>query len=150
MDERVRFVARFLDDEQMTALCAEFGISRKTDYKIFDPYKDGVHGLRIRLPKRETKGLANVFAGQIRVRVEDLALGVAFGDESDNRRDRDPQAANASHPPICSGLTVIRVNAIARPSRGAAHGKSAPSAIRLQQRATVNLVGMTGFEPATP
>jgi len=46
MDERLRFVARRLDGEPMTALCAEFGISRKTGYKIFDRYKDyGVHGL---------------------------------------------------------------------------------------------------------
>jgi putative transposase len=29
-DERLRFVARRLDGESMTALCAEFGISRKT------------------------------------------------------------------------------------------------------------------------
>jgi hypothetical protein len=27
-EERLRFVARLLDGEQMTALCAEFGISR--------------------------------------------------------------------------------------------------------------------------
>ena len=36
MDERLRFVARLLDDEKMAPLCAEFGISRKTGYKIFD------------------------------------------------------------------------------------------------------------------
>ena len=30
VDERLRCVARLLDGEQMTALCAEFGISRKT------------------------------------------------------------------------------------------------------------------------
>ena len=43
--ERLRFVARLLDGEKMTALCAEFGISRKTGYKIYDRYKDyGVHG----------------------------------------------------------------------------------------------------------
>ena len=35
MDERLRFVARRLDGETMTALCEEFGISRKTGYKIF-------------------------------------------------------------------------------------------------------------------
>ncbi len=35
MDERVRFVSRVLDGESMTALCEEFGISRKTGYKIF-------------------------------------------------------------------------------------------------------------------
>ena len=40
MDERLRFVARLLDGEKMTALCAEFGISRKTGYKIYDRYKD--------------------------------------------------------------------------------------------------------------
>jgi hypothetical protein len=46
MDERLRFVARLLEGEQMTALCAEFGISRKTGYKIYDRYKDcGVTGL---------------------------------------------------------------------------------------------------------
>src|SRR5688572_16668769 len=34
MDERLRFVARLLEGEKMAALCAEFGISRKTGYKI--------------------------------------------------------------------------------------------------------------------
>ena len=33
-DERLRFVARLLDGEKMARLCAEFGISRKTGYKI--------------------------------------------------------------------------------------------------------------------
>ena len=46
MDERLRFVARLLEGEKMAPLCAEFGISRKTGYKIFDRYKDcGVAGL---------------------------------------------------------------------------------------------------------
>ncbi len=35
MDERVRFISRLLDGEQMARLCAEFGISRKTGYKIY-------------------------------------------------------------------------------------------------------------------
>ena len=39
MDERLRFVARLLDGERMTTLCEEFGISRKTGYKIYDRYK---------------------------------------------------------------------------------------------------------------
>jgi len=43
MDERLRFVARLLDGEAMTDVCREFGISRKTGYKIFDRYKE--HGL---------------------------------------------------------------------------------------------------------
>src|SRR6476620_2472181 len=40
MDERLRFVARLLEGEKMAPLCAEFGISRKTGYKIFEWYKD--------------------------------------------------------------------------------------------------------------
>ena len=43
MDERLRFVARLLEGEQMSLLCREFGISRKTGYKIFERYRD--HGL---------------------------------------------------------------------------------------------------------
>ena len=39
-DERTRFIARLLDGESMRGLCEEFGISRKTGYKIFDRYKD--------------------------------------------------------------------------------------------------------------
>ena len=60
VDERLRFVARLLDGEKMTALCAEFGISRKTGYKIYDRYKDyGVHGLtdRSRRPYRHANQL---------------------------------------------------------------------------------------------
>jgi transposase len=34
MEERLRFVARLLDGEGMSAVCREFGISRKTGYKI--------------------------------------------------------------------------------------------------------------------
>ena len=40
VDERLRFVARLLDGEKMAGLCAEFGISRKTGYKIYERYKD--------------------------------------------------------------------------------------------------------------
>src|SRR5688572_8771403 len=59
-DERLRFVARRLDGETMTALCAEFGISRKTGYKIYDRYKEvGVQGLtdRSRRPYRHANQL---------------------------------------------------------------------------------------------
>ena len=37
VDERLRFIARLLDGEKMAPLCAEFGISRKTGYKILRP-----------------------------------------------------------------------------------------------------------------
>jgi len=38
--ERLRFVARLLDGEGMSEVCRDFGISRKTGYKIFSRYKD--------------------------------------------------------------------------------------------------------------
>src|SRR5512134_1387462 len=60
VDERVRFVARLMDGEQMTALCEEFGISRKTGYKIFQRYQQiGVRGLsdRSRRPYRHANQL---------------------------------------------------------------------------------------------
>jgi transposase InsO family protein len=43
MEERMRFVVRLLDGEPMSEMCREFGISRKTGYKIFDRYRQ--HGL---------------------------------------------------------------------------------------------------------
>lgn len=55
MEERLRFVARRLEGECMSDLCREFGISRKTGYKIFNGYKDhGVEALwdRSRRPVR--------------------------------------------------------------------------------------------------
>ncbi len=39
MEERLRFVARLLEGEGMSAVCREFGISRKTGYRIFNRYK---------------------------------------------------------------------------------------------------------------
>ena len=50
MDERIKFVARLLDGENMSRMCREFGISRKTGYKIFNRYKDfGLAGLQDQL-----------------------------------------------------------------------------------------------------
>jgi putative transposase len=60
MDERLRFVARLLEGEKMAPLCAEFGISRKTGYKIYDRYKDcgvGAFSDRSRRPYRQANRL---------------------------------------------------------------------------------------------
>jgi transposase len=60
MDERLKFVARRLAGEPMSELCREFGISRKTGYKIFDRYEQcGVQGLsgRSRRPYRSAHQL---------------------------------------------------------------------------------------------
>ncbi len=60
MDERLRFVARLLEGEKMAPLCAAFGISRKTGYKIFERYKDcGIAAFtdRSRRPYRQANRL---------------------------------------------------------------------------------------------
>jgi len=61
MDERLKFVARLLDGEKMAVMCREFGISRKTGYKIFNRYKDfGIRGLEDRARMRcEIRGSRN-------------------------------------------------------------------------------------------
>lgn len=71
MDERLRFVARVMEGERMAVLCREFGISRKTGYKIYERYKDcGLEGLkdRSRRPYRQ--------ANQLPVQIESLILGL--------------------------------------------------------------------------
>src|SRR3981189_3822305 len=71
MDERLQFVARRLAGETMAELCREFGISRKTGYKIFDRYQEcGIQGLaaRSRRPYR--------YAHQLPFQVENFILNV--------------------------------------------------------------------------
>jgi putative transposase len=71
MDERLKFVARLLDGEKMALVCREFGISRKTGYKIFNRYKDtGLEGLheRSRRPRR--------YANQLPFQVERQILAI--------------------------------------------------------------------------
>jgi Major Facilitator Superfamily/Helix-turn-helix domain len=71
MDERLQFVARRLAGEPMAELCREFGISRKTGYKIFDRYPEcGVQELtdRSRRPYR--------YAHQLPFQVENFILNV--------------------------------------------------------------------------
>jgi transposase len=60
MDERVKFIARLLDGEKMAGLCREFGVSRKTGYKILARYNEvGLEGLtdRSRRPYRHANQL---------------------------------------------------------------------------------------------
>jgi transposase InsO family protein len=71
MDEKLQFVARRIAGEPMTELCTEFGISRKTGYKLFDRYQEcGVQGLtdRSRRPYR--------YAHQLPFQVENYILNV--------------------------------------------------------------------------
>jgi putative transposase len=60
MDERLKFIARLLDGDKMAVLCRQFGISRKTGYKILTRYNEiGLDGLtdRSRRPYRHANQL---------------------------------------------------------------------------------------------
>ena len=74
MDERLGFIARLLEGETMTDLCVEFGISRKTGYKIYDRYKEsGTEALtdRSRRPYR--------YANQLPPQLEAQIVGLKTG-----------------------------------------------------------------------
>jgi transposase InsO family protein len=69
MEERLRFIAKLLDGDSMTEVCQEFGISRKTGYKIFNRYKhSGFEALsdRSRRPVR--------YANQLPPQIESLIV----------------------------------------------------------------------------
>ena len=70
-EERLRFVARLLEGEGMSEVCRDFGISRKTGYKIFNRYRDqGLDALtdRSRRPVR----YANQLPDQVERLIVDL------------------------------------------------------------------------------
>src|SRR5262244_2382013 len=71
MEERLRFVGRLLSGESMSDVCRQFGISRKTGYKIYSRYRE--HGLfaltdRSRRPVR--------YANQLPQQVESLIVNL--------------------------------------------------------------------------
>jgi transposase InsO family protein len=74
MDERLRFVGRLLDGEAMTDVCREFGISRKTGYKIFGRYKE--HGLEA-LTDRSRRPVR--YANQLPQQLEALIVQLKAG-----------------------------------------------------------------------
>jgi transposase InsO family protein len=68
MEERLRFVARLLEGEGMSEVCRDFGISRKTGYKIFNRYRqDGLEALtdRSRRPVRYANQLPDAIEAMI-------------------------------------------------------------------------------------
>src|SRR5271155_1524583 len=69
MDERLRFVARLLEGEAMSEACREFGISRKTGYKIFERYRD--HGFEA-LSDRSRRPVR--YANQLPPQIETLIV----------------------------------------------------------------------------
>jgi len=71
MDARLKFVARLLEGEKMAVLCREFGITRRTGYKIYNRYKEfGLEGLNDR--SRRSYRHAN----QLPYQIERAILGI--------------------------------------------------------------------------
>ena len=66
MDERVRFVAAVgVGEWSMTALCEEFGISRKTGYKWLERYRErGVAGLEERSRAHGRRKISREWSGR--------------------------------------------------------------------------------------
>jgi transposase len=105
MDERLQFVARRLAGEAMAELCREFGISRKTGYKIFDRYQEcGLQGLsdRSRRPSR--------YAHQLPFQVENYILNVKHEHSSwGARKIRERLIRRFSDIPIPAKSTIHAV-----------------------------------------
>src|SRR5436853_6443203 len=96
MEERLRFVARLLEGEAMSDLARQFGISRKTGYKIFNRYKE--HGLdalcdRSRRPWR--------YANQLPAQVESLIVR-AKKERPTGARARSASCSSSASPAMCA------------------------------------------------
>lgn len=71
MDEKLKFIARILEGEKMAPLCREFGISRKTGYKLWSRYKDMGNEALI-----EQKRTPYRYANKLPLQVEALILDI--------------------------------------------------------------------------
>jgi len=130
MEERLRFVARLLECEGMSAVCREFGISRKTGYKIFNRYKDqGLDALcdRSRRPVR--------YANQLPDQIERLIV--------DLKRDKPHWGARKSANWCCASLPAtfacrprapsMRCSTATAWSNAPGHAATAPTARRCRR-----------------
>jgi transposase len=103
VEERLRFVARLLDGA-MTDVCREFGISRKTGYKIFDRYKE--HGLEA-LSDRSLRPVR--YANQLPSQVESLIVRLKRNKPHWGARKIPPNAGATSAPSVVPSQPQIRV-----------------------------------------
>src|SRR6201987_374724 len=127
MDERIRFVIRLKDGESMASRCREFGISRKTGYKVLDRYEEcGREGLTD--GARRPHGYAN----QLPVQVE--AAIVAAKREKPSwgaRKIRErllPRLPHEVKVPACSTIHAIldRRGLVTRAKRSRTHCNGTP------------------------
>jgi len=143
MDERLRFVARLLEGEKMAPLCAEFGISRKTGYKIFDRYQDcGVTAFndRSRRPYRQANRVpAPIEATIVRLKREYPGWGAPKIREKLRQR-----IAAAQLPAISTVHAVLDRHHLVKRRRRRRGGE--PSATALTQPTTPNALWCADYK----
>jgi putative transposase len=69
MDEKLKFIARYLEGEKLAPLCREFGITRPTGYKLIERYK-----MMGQCALVEQKRTPNRYANQLPIAVEAMIL----------------------------------------------------------------------------
>lgn len=69
MDEKLKFIARYLEGEKMAPLCREFGITRPTGYKLIERYK-----MMGQCALVEQKRTPHRYANQLPVAIEAMIL----------------------------------------------------------------------------
>jgi len=127
MDERMRFVIRLQDGESMASLCREFGISRKTGYKILERYEQcGLEGLsdRTRRPFRYANQLPEqIEAAIVAARREKPTWGARKIRERLLRR-----LPHAVKVPACSTIHAVldRHGLVSRPHRSRTRAQGTP------------------------
>ena len=79
MDERTRFISRLLEGEKMTHVCEEFGISRKTGYKLWNRYQaEGAVGLEEKRPSSPSQSSFDTYFSRksyFRFKKREIPLG---------------------------------------------------------------------------
>ena len=103
MEERLRFVARLLEGEAMSDLAREFGISRKTGYKILNRYKEyGLEALcdRSRRPWR--------YANQLPLQIESLIIRAKKERPHWGARASSAGCSSGASPAICASPLEAR------------------------------------------
>src|SRR5258705_12747684 len=143
MDERLRFVARLLEGEKMAPMCAEFGISRKTGYKIFDRYKDcGVEAFtdRSRRAHRQAnRPPAPIEATIVRLKREYPGWGAPKIREKRRQRIAPPQLPAISTVPA----VLDRHHLVKRRRRRRGH---APAGTALSRPTEPNALGCADYQ----
>jgi len=106
MDEKIKFVARYMDGEKIAVLCREFEISRSTGHKIISRYKE--HGLDAfkdlsRRPYRQ----ANKLPFQLEKLIVSLKKEKPHWGAPKIRERLIRKYPDISHPPACSTVHSV-------------------------------------------